>query len=98
MKKLILGLCLTVGVSASVYAGNGMVKNNMIVENKVLNSDCIIVTVVVVYDSCNNIVGKTVVPTGGTGEECNGAENGIKTNETCVSVPGCKVIKSLTQN
>lgn len=87
MKKLILGLCFTVGACAMGLAKNGEVEV-FLQKGKV--ADCIIVNVVRIYDDCGNEIGSNVVPTAGYGEQCKDAENRMVVHEFKVKVDGCR--------
>lgn len=75
MKKLILGLCLTVGASASVFANQEMAKNKNITK---AISDCEIRTRVVTVDSQGHVLADQTYTTCGSGDECEGAIDGLK--------------------
>ncbi|MBS1548352.1 MAG: hypothetical protein JSS94_00615 [Bacteroidetes bacterium] len=78
MKKLILGLCFTVGASASVFAGNGMVKNvnlKTTVESKLL-ADCLIAHDTWIYNACGERVDIVHGPSY-ISNDCGGSAGGI---------------------
>lgn len=88
MKKLILGLFLTVGTTASVFARNN--DSGFIIKEKVFFNSCTIVNVVTTYDSCGNKLGSSIYPTSGTGSQCDNAVDGIVVKNSSTNVPGCK--------
>ncbi|MFC6267045.1 hypothetical protein [Frigoriflavimonas asaccharolytica] len=75
MKKLILGLVMSVGMSGMAMASNDVKIDKLQSVEKV--ADCTINTLVTVRDSEGILISSSEVITTGTGAECNGAQNGV---------------------
>ena len=95
MKKLLLGLCLTVGVSGLSMANT--IKNesdvdsiDFIESNKYeVDNTCTIGTHYVYYDECGNHLWTFKSSFEASGELCNGNEGGLIINRSRQTLGGC---------
>ncbi len=84
MKKVLLGLILSVGMSGMAMAN----LNNDIFNSSEINTTCTIQTRIHLKDSNGNDMGYRDYCTQGTGSQCNGAVNGIVSIERTIRLTG----------
>ena len=97
MKKIILGLFLTVGLSGAASAGNGVVmskdtnsikKKSGLTIKKVTTENCIILTNVKLVDSNGKEITSKTFVTQGVNQECRNQVGGTVIEERTVHIQG----------
>lgn len=95
MKKLLLGLCLTVGVSELSLANtikneSDNDSNDFMESNKSeIDNTCTIATHYAYYDECGNYLWTFRNSFEASGELCNGNEGGLIINRSRQTLGGC---------